>query len=149
MKIILRETVEKLGKAGQLVEVKPGYARNYLLPRRLAVEATTKNVHAMEHQQRVIADKLRRERKDVESFAAKLNGIVLNFPVQVGEEGKLFGSVTNKDVAEALERQGVEIDKRKIALEDPIKELGEYTVAVSLSHDVEARLKVIVAAAES
>jgi large subunit ribosomal protein L9 len=148
MKVILRETVEKLGKAGQMVEVKPGYARNYLLPRQLAVEATTKNVHAIEHQQRIIADKLRRERKDVEGFAAKLGGVSLSFPVQVGEEGKLFGSVTNKDIAEALAQQGIEIDKRKIGLEDPIKELGEYTVPVTLPHDVEARLKVTVVAAE-
>jgi large subunit ribosomal protein L9 len=102
----------------------------------------------MEHQQRVIADKLRRERKDVESFAAKLNSISLNFPVQVGEEGKLFGSVTNKDIADALEQQGIEVDKRKIGLEDPIKDLGEYTVAVRLPHDVEARLKVTVVAAQ-
>jgi large subunit ribosomal protein L9 len=142
VKVILRTDVEKVGRAGDLLEVKRGFARNFLFPRQLAAEATVHNVRALEHQKRVIADRLRKELKELEAFAQKINGVSVTIPVQVGEEGKLFGSVTNRDIAEALAREGIELDKRKIQLEDPIKEEGLFTVPVSLHREVTAHLKV-------
>ncbi len=99
MKVILKTDLDKLGKAGDLVEVKAGHARNFLIPRQVAVEATTRNVRVLEHQKRLIADRLRKERQEMEAFAHRINETSITIPVQVGEEGKLFGSVTNKDVA--------------------------------------------------
>jgi large subunit ribosomal protein L9 len=149
MKVLLTESVQKVGKAGELVSVSDGYARNFLIPQRKAVPATPKSVKAFEHQKRVVADKLRKEMKEVEAVASQLGAVSLTVPAQVGEEGKLFGSVTNRDVAEALEKQGFTIDKRKILLENPIKELGEYTILIELDHDVKAEIKLSVVKADS
>lgn len=148
MKVILRDEVEFLGKAGQAVEVKDGYARNYLLPKKLAVTATAKGLKALEHEHRLIADKIRKEKSAVEKTAEQISGLALSIAVQVGEEGKLFGSVTNKDIAELLAEKGFDLDKRKIKLEHPIKELGRFSVPISLQHDVEATVTVSVVQAE-
>lgn len=144
MKVILKEDVDFLGQMGELVKVKDGYARNYLLPKNKAVEATKKNVKTLEHEKRLIAVRAQKIRKEFEDLAQKIQSSPVTLKVQVGEEGKLFGSVTNKDIAEALSQQGVEVDKRKIQLEGPLKEIGEFTVPVHLHHDVTAQLKVSV-----
>ncbi len=146
MKVILRDEVENLGQPGALVDVRAGYARNYLIPKQLAVEATTRNIKEVEHQKRLIADKIRKDRGAAEQQAAQLAAVTVTIPVRVGEEGKLFGSVTNKDIAEALAQQGFTVDKRKIKLENPIKEIGEFSVPVALPLDVVAQIKVIVEA---
>ena len=144
MKVILRSDMDHLGKAGDLVNVKAGYARNFLIPQAIAMEATTKNVRVLEHQQRLIADRLRKERQEMDAFAHRINETSITIPMRVGEEGKLFGSVTNKDVAEALSREGILLDKRKIQLDDPIREVGEFSVPISLHHDLTAHLKLYV-----
>jgi large subunit ribosomal protein L9 len=142
MKVILKEDVEALGSMGDLVTVSDGYARNFLIPKKKAVEATTKSVKVLEHEKRLIADHARKIKKEHEALAEKINATPITIAVQVGEEGKLFGSVTNKDIAEALSKEGIEIDKRKIQLEDPLKEIGNFTVPIQVFHDVKAHLKV-------
>lgn len=147
MKVILKEEVESLGQMGDLVQVADGYARNYLIPRNKAMEATLHNVRELEHQKRVISDKTRKAKKEFEVLAERINALSITIPVQVGEEGKLFGSVTNKDVAEALSKEGIEIDKRKIQLEDPLKEVGSFTIPIQVFHEVTARLKLTLVSA--
>lgn len=142
MKLILKEDVEFLGRMGELVHVKDGFARNFLLPKNKAIPATHKNVKTLEHEKRLIAVKVQKVRKEFEDLAQKIQSSPVTITVQVGEEGKLFGSVTNKDIAEALAQQGVEVDKRKIEIEGPLKEVGEFTVPVRLNPDVTAQLKV-------
>ena len=142
MKVILREDVESLGRMGDLVKVSDGYARNFLIPKNKAAEATDKSVKALEHVKRLIADKARKIKKEFEDLAKKINATPITIPVQIGEEGKLFGSVTNKDIAEALSREGIQVDKRRIQLEDPLKEQGEFTISIQVYHDVTAHLKV-------
>jgi large subunit ribosomal protein L9 len=141
MKVILREDVDTLGRMGDLVNVSDGYARNFLIPKRKAVEATTKSVKVVEHEKRLIADKARKIKKEFETLAERINGMPITISVQVGEEGKLFGSVTNKDIAEALSKEGIEIDKRKIQLESPLKEVGSFSIPIQVYHDVKAHLK--------
>jgi large subunit ribosomal protein L9 len=148
MKVILKEDVESLGRMGELVDVADGYARNFLVPRKKAAIATTKNVKALEHEKRVIGDRMKKEKLSAEEEAKKVGAISLTIPAQVGEEGKLFGSVTSKDIAEAMAAQGVEIDKKNILLEKPIKELGVFHVPVKMGHDVTAQIKVEVVKAE-
>jgi large subunit ribosomal protein L9 len=148
MQVILREEVEKLGKIGDTVKVKDGYARNYLLPMKKAIEATTKNVRALDHAKKMVSDRLRRLKKDAAAAAEKMQGIAVTIKAKTGEEGKLFGSVTSMDIAEAVKAQGVEIDKRKIVLDEPIKRLGEFTVPVKLHTDVTVEIKVAVVAEE-
>ena len=148
MKVILKEDVELLGRMGELIDVADGYARNFLIPRKKAALATTKNVKSLEHEKRVIADRIKKEKLSAEEEAKKISAISLILPAQVGEEGKLFGSVTSKDIAEAMAAQGMEIDKRKILLEKPIKELGVFHVPVKMGHDVTAQVKVEVVKAE-
>lgn len=147
MQIILKEDVEKLGNIGDIVEVKRGYARNYLLPKDIAVEATAKNLNQLEHHKRVIAAKIKRIQKESETLADKIGQISVTLHHKAGEEEKLFGSVTSMEIADALKEQGIDIDKRKIALDEPIKRLGEYEVAVKLSGGVSAKIKVSVLAA--
>ncbi|MBI3805250.1 MAG: 50S ribosomal protein L9 [Nitrospirae bacterium] len=148
MKIILKEDVEKLGRMGDLVNVADGYARNFLLPRNLGAVATTRNISTVEHQKRVISDRVKKEKTAAEEEAKKIGALSVSIPAQVGEEGKLFGSVTSKDIADAVAAQGVEIDKRKIVLDKPIKEVGTFTVLVKVHHDVTAEIKVEVVKAE-
>jgi large subunit ribosomal protein L9 len=148
MQVILREDIDKLGKIGDLVKVKDGYARNYLVPLKKAIEATPKNVDAMEHAKKMVADRLRKLKKEAAADAESIRSLSLTIRAKAGEEGKLFGSVTSMDIAEAAKAQGVVIDKRKIHLEEPIKRLGEFTVTVKLHADVAADLRVAVVAEE-
>ena len=148
MQVILREDIEKLGKIGDMVKVADGYARNYLVPTKKAIEATPKNVHAMEHAKKMVADRLRKLKKEAVADAGNIKALAVTIKAKAGEEGKLFGSVTTMDIAEAAKAQGVIIDKRKIALEEPIKRLGDYTVTVKLHADITAEFKVSVIAEE-
>ncbi|MCC6764215.1 MAG: 50S ribosomal protein L9 [Deltaproteobacteria bacterium] len=146
MQVILREELSNLGTIGDVVKVKPGYARNYLLPRGLAVEANVRNLHELEHQKRIIADKRLREQKSAAAVAEKLAGVKLAFEVRAGEDGKLFGSVTNQDIHRQLEQQGFSIDRRRILLDEPLKNLGTHDVVVHVGPDTKATLKVEVTA---
>jgi len=147
VKVILREDVPDLGEAGDLVSVKPGFARNYLLPQGKAIAATAANVKELEHQKRVIAEKVARDLRELEAERAKIHGAVVEIEVQAGEEGRLFGSVTSVMIAEKLAEQGLEVDRRRIALAEPIKEVGEHRVPVRLHRQVEATVTVKVVAA--
>jgi large subunit ribosomal protein L9 len=142
--VILREDVKSLGKAGELVRVKPGYARNYLLPRGLAFEATEGNKKRIAAETRARGARDQAERAEAERFAAALGAISLTLTGKAGEEGKLFGSITAQDIAEALAAQGQQVDRRRIELEHPIKTLGHHTVGVRLHADVHAEVRVLV-----
>ena len=144
MKVILKENIDTLGRIGDIVKVAPGYARNYLLPKGLAAEASLKNTKALEHAKRQMEYKRNKVLEQAKQFAAKIEGIDMVIAHQAGEEGKLFGSVTNMELAEKLKAQGVEIDRKKIALAEPIKQLGEYSVVVKIHPEVNANLKVTV-----
>jgi len=144
MKVILREDVEHVGKMGELVTVADGYARNYLVPRQLAAIATEKNVRELEHQKRLIEVKRKKERAAAEELAKRLAQIPVTIPMQAGEEDKLFGSVTNKDIADALAAADFIIDKKRILLDKPIKTLGTFGVPVKLASDVTGEVKVSV-----
>lgn len=148
MQVILREDIEKLGKIGDLVKVADGYARNFLVPTKKAIEATPKNLRAMDHAKKMVSDRLRKLKKEAAADADKMRGISVTIKAKAGEENKLFGSVTSMDIAEAVRAQGVAIDKRKIVLDEPIKRLGEYAVPVKLHTDVVVELKVSVVAEE-
>ncbi len=148
MQVILREDIDKLGKIGDLVKVKDGFGRNYLIPQKKAIEATPKNVNAMDHARKMVADRLRKLKKEATADADRIKALAVTIKAKAGEEGKLFGSVTSMDIAEAMNAQGVTIDKRKIALEEPIKRLGEFSVPVKLHTDVVVDLKVTVVAEE-
>lgn len=147
MKVILREDVDGVGNIGDILEVAPGYARNYLLPRNKAVEATSRNLKTIEHAKRVIGEKAKKEKALVEEYAKKVRAVALTIPVRVGKDDKLFGSVTTKDIAEALAAQGIDLDKRKIHLDHPIKELGTVTVPIKLHSQVTAMVQITVAKA--
>ena len=144
--VILREDVKSLGKAGELVRVKPGYARNYLLPRGLAFEATEGNKKRIAAETRARGARDQAERTEAERFAATLGAVALTLKGKAGEEGKLFGSITAQDIADALAAQGHQVDRRRIELEHPIKTLGHHTVAVRLHPEVQAELRVTVTA---
>ena len=141
--VILKEDVKNLGKSGDLVNVAEGYARNFLLPRSKAVEATPKNLKRMEHEKRLIQDQLKKEMKGAQDLATAIAAVSITIPVQVGEEGKLFGSVSPKDIAEELTKQGIQIDKRQIQMEKPLKELGQTTIPVKIHREVTASVTVI------
>lgn len=147
VQVILSEDVHNLGDAGDVVKVKPGFARNFLIPQGKALPATAARVHEVEHKRRVIAERRSKELKDLESVKARLEGIALEIAAQVGEEGKLFGSVTSQHLADLLGQQGVEVERRKIVLAEPIKTVGEHTITIRLRNDVVASLKVTVVAA--
>lgn len=142
MKVILREDVENLGKSGQIVDIAKGYGRNYLLPRGLAVMASSKNVRELEHQKKLI--RVRQEKKKLESeeLAKHLGTLSCTLSRKAGEEDKLFGSVTARDIQEALKEEGVEVDRKRIQLDEPIKKLGVYAVPIQLHPDVTASIKV-------
>lgn len=141
MQLILTQNVDNLGKAGDLVTVKNGYGRNYLLPQGLALSATRKNVAKLEHDRAVIAARIAVERKDAQAIAERLNGMTLQFERLVGEDDRMFGSVTVRDLASQLEVAGVKIDSRKIKLDEPVRAIGKYEVPVKLGADVVADLK--------
>ena len=142
MKLILREDVENLGKIGEVVEVAGGYGRNYLLPRGLAAKASTKNLKEQGHQKKLIQARMDRHKKDAEELAGSLDSVSCTIARKTGEEEKLFGSVTSRDIEEALREEGVSIDRKRILLEEPIKKLGVYTVPVKLHTDVTGNIKV-------
>jgi large subunit ribosomal protein L9 len=142
MEVILKENVEKLGNEGDVVSVADGYARNYLIPKNLAIKATDKNRRVIEHEKRVESDRFAKERREAEKLASELANLSCTIRMQAGENDRLFGSVTALDIAAALEEQGIEIDRRKITLDEPIKELGVFTVPAKIHADVTADIKV-------
>ncbi len=146
MKLILREDVPNLGRGGDLVEVKPGYGRNYLLPRGLAVPANPKNVREIEHQKAVAAAKAAKMKASAEALAKRIADSPVALRRKVGEQDKLYGSVTAIDIAEALAGRGLQIDRRWIDLAEPIKTIGDFEVPVKLHHDVIGKVKVKVEA---
>jgi large subunit ribosomal protein L9 len=147
VRVILRADVGNLGEAGDLVSVKPGYARNYLVPEGHATLATAANVKELEHHRRAIAEKTDKLVKELKAEKKAVEKVKLKVEAQVGEEGKLFGSVTAANVAELLAEQGVTVDRRKIDLKEPIKTAGEHTVSVKLHREVVAEVKLTVTAA--
>ncbi|MFO8240964.1 MAG: 50S ribosomal protein L9 [Dissulfuribacterales bacterium] len=149
MEIILKETIPSLGKAGDMVKVANGYARNFLLPKGKAIFADKKNMSQIERQQASILNKAARERDEFDALAVKLGSLEISIPVRVGELDRLYGSVTNLDIANVIESQGYSIDRKKIQLDEPIKTLGEFEVPVKLSPDVKAVVKVNVVPQES
>jgi len=142
MKIILRETLENLGEIGDVVEVKDGYARNYLIPRKLAYEANTRNLNQLEAQKKQLDRKIERDKLNAEKLRDELEKVSLTIQMKVGEDGKLFGSVTTQMIAEEFKDKGFDIDRKKIVIPEPIKALGIYTVEMKLHKDVEAKVKV-------
>lgn len=144
MKIILTENIASLGEIGQIVNVAPGYARNYLLPQGLALKATGENVRELEHRKMILAQKREKVRKEMLSVAEKLNQVNIVLRRKVAEEDKLYGSVSVGDIAHVLEQQGFNVDRRNIQLEQPIKQLGEYAVPIRMSSDVKANIKVVI-----
>ena len=142
MQVILKTQVEKLGNEGDVVNVANGYARNYLIPRRLAIEATAKNRRTLDHEKRVESDQAAKEKRDAQKLATEIANLSCTIRMQAGENDRLFGSVTALDIAAALEEQGIEIDRRKILLDEPIKELGVVTVPARIHPDVTADIKV-------
>lgn len=146
MKLILREDVYNLGKGGDLVEVKPGYGRNFLIPGGLAVLANPKNIREVEHQKAVAAAKAAKLKASAEAIAKRLSDTPVSLRRKVGEQDKLYGSVTAMDVAEALAARGLDIDRRTIDLSEPIKTLGDFEVRVKLHSDVVGKVKVKVEA---
>src|SRR5437588_1292578 len=142
--VLLREDIDNLGARGEIVRVKAGYARNYLLPRNLAVEATVNNVRQIEGERAALAKREAKDRSSAELQAEALGKLALKFERRVGEAGVLYGSVTSMDIAHALKEQGYEIDRRRIVLREPIKRFGSYEVPVRLHRDVTVELPVSV-----
>lgn len=142
MEVILREDISSLGKAGDLVKVKAGYARNFLLPQKKAVVADPKNVRMLDHQKKVAEAGQKKLRKSAEEMAAKLAALSITIECEAGEEDKLFGSVTTRDIADALRRAGMVIDKRVINIKEPIRQIGVFDVEVKLYPDVVGVVKV-------
>ena len=144
MKVILQKDVPNLGDAGDIKEVASGFARNYLLPNKLVIAANESSKKAMDHQAKLVKIKKEKRRKSSEKIVSSISDIELIMPVKVGEEGKLFGSITSMDIAKQLKEKGFEIDKRKILLDAPIKQEGEYKISIKLEEGLIAAVKVIV-----
>ena len=144
MEVILKEDVPKLGHRGEVVKVAEGYGRNYLLPKKLAIEATAANRAVIEQMKQSAIRKSAVEKADAEGLAKQLDGVSVSFQRKAGEKDHLFGSVTSSDIAEALERKGFNIDRRKIQLNEALKNLGEFDVPIRLHRDVTSRIKVVV-----
>lgn len=142
MKVILRQDYENLGKVGDIVKVKPGFARNYLLPNKIAYPALPNYVKMLEEEGRQKQQRLRKEKAGAEELAARLEKVSLTISVSVGEEDRMFGAVTSQDIADGLKEQGHEVDRRKIVLDEPIKALGIYQVPIKVHPEVEAQVKV-------
>ena len=146
VQVILNEDVANLGRTGDVVKVRPGFARNYLFPRKLAVEASQKSLRAFEHHKRIAMAKREAQKTEATDLKRELEALTISIGAHAGEEGKLFGSVTNIDIERALREKGFPIERRRIHLAEPIKQLGEFTVPVRLQPEVEASLKVEVKA---
>ncbi len=142
MKVILKEDVKSLGRAGEIVNVSEGYARNYLIPKGLALVADEKNIKAFETQKKKIIEKIEKEKEEAILFAERLRTLFLTIKAKAGEEGKLFGSITTMDISEALRKEGIELDRKRIQLPEPIKRTGEYRIPVKLSHDITSEFTV-------
>ncbi len=142
MKVVLKDDVKNVGKIGQVVDVADGYARNYLVPRGLAVEANTKNIKSLEHEKRTIQEKAKKIKNSTQDLAHKISTMTLVIKANAGEEGKLFGSVTTMDIAELLRNEGIEIDKKKISLDEPIKRLGSYSVNIKLHPEISTQVNI-------
>lgn len=142
MKVILQETMDGVGHLGDLLDVRDGFARNFLLPRKKAVLADSRSIKAFEHVKRVAAEKAKKEKLEIEAHAKKVSAVIVTIEAQVGKDDKMFGSVTSKDLAEALAAQGFTIDRRKIQLAQPIKEVGTVTVPIKMPREVTATITV-------
>jgi len=145
MKVILKKDVESVGRAGDLVNVSNGYARNFLIPRGLGTIASSKNMNVLKSEMETAARRTTREKENAQSMAERLGGVTCNISRKVGQQKKLFGSVSTKDIGDALREQGIEIDKRNILLEEPIKSLGEFSVRIKLHSGISTDIKVVVA----
>ena len=144
MKVILKQDVESLGRRGDVVTVARGYGRNYLLPRKLALEVTAANVKSIEIERRAIRKRVEKERQSFQTVIEKLNRTTLSFNRKTGEKDTLFGSVSAADIKEELDRMGIEIDRKKILLDEPIKKLGEFVVPIKVFHDDKAEVRLVV-----
>lgn len=149
MKVILKENVEKVGHKGDIVNVAPGFGRNYLIPRKLALEVTPSNVKMIEIERQALKKKLEAERKSFQGVIQKLNGVTLSFTRRAGEKDVIFGSVSSGDIKEELDKLGFEVDKKKILLDEPIKRLGNFAVPVKVYHEDKAEIKVVVVKEET
>jgi len=145
MEVILKEDVPKLGNRGEVVKVAEGYGRNFLLPRKLAIEATVANKTVIEQMKAAAVRRSAKEKSEAEDLSKQFDGLEVSFRRKAGENDQLFGSVTGGDIAEALEKKGFHIDKRKIQLHEALKTIGEFTIAVKLHKDVTTHLKVVIA----
>ena len=146
MEVILREDIPNLGKIGEVVRVRDGFARNYLLPRGLVLVANKRNLKTFQHQKKMVADQKQRFLRQAQSVSNELAGVSLTIRMRTGEEGKLFGSVTNIQIEKALKAKGLDVDRRKIHLDEPIKTLGDFEVPVRLTAELTVSLKVSVVA---
>ena len=146
MKVILKENVESLGKAGDALKVADGYARNFLIPRGLAIEESSKSMKVLEQEKKIILQKVEKEKKKAELLLEKMKGVTCTISRRVGEQEKLFGSVTTKDIETSLLDQGIAIDRKTIVLEEPIKSLGEFPVKIRLQPGMYSEIKVIIVA---
>lgn len=142
MEIILQEDVDNLGRIGDIVKVRNGYGRNYLLPRGLALEANRRNLHVLEHQKRLVAAKKERDQRQAQTLSKQLSALNVVITARAGEEDRLFGSVTNQDIEKAIQARGFAIDRRKIRLAEPIKQLGTYSVPIHLGGDTQCAVSV-------
>jgi len=149
MEVILKEDIADLGKIGEVVRVRDGFARNYLLPRGLVLEANKKNLKTFEHQKKVVGDQKQKIMRNAQAVGDQLIGVSLTISMRSGEEGKLFGSVTNMQLEKALKAKGLNVDRRKIHLDEPIKTLGDYEIPIRLSADLTVPLKLSVVREES
>ncbi|MGQ9509507.1 MAG: 50S ribosomal protein L9 [Thermodesulfobacteriota bacterium] len=149
MQVILLEDVPFLGKAGEVVKVAEGYGRNYLIPKKKAIQATEKNLKALEHQKRLVQQKVGKMKIEAERLAKKIENLTCTFYRNVGESGKVFGSVTSMDIEAFLRENGIEVDRKKIHLEEPIKNLGSYQIPIRLHPEVTATLRLWVAQQET
>jgi large subunit ribosomal protein L9 len=146
IQVVLQQDVDKVGKSGELVRVRPGFARNYLLPRELAVRATTAAMHRIEHDKAVALAKAEKSKKEAREIADKLSALAIKIERKAGDDGRLFGSVTSKDIEAAVKAQGLTVDRKRIVLAEPIKTTGTFEIPVKLVSDVTATLKLEVAA---
>jgi large subunit ribosomal protein L9 len=148
MKVILKEDVRNIGTMGQIVDVADGYARNFLVPKGFAVDANVKNIRALEHAKKTIQEKAKKIRGQAQDLSDKIANMTIVIKAKSGEEGRLFGSVTSMDIAEQMKNQGIDIDKKKIVIEEPIKRLGSYSVGIKLHSDVTTQVTLQVVAEE-
>jgi large subunit ribosomal protein L9 len=144
MKVILLQTVKKVGKQGEIIEVSEGYARNFLIPKGYAVEASKGNLKTLEDQKQAEKRKKEKELKEAQEYGEKISKLKLEIVTKAGEGGKLFGSVTSKEIASLLEKKGIKVDKRKIELPEPIKSLGEYNITIKLHPEVTTTVKLVI-----